>query len=73
MPVWDNAARAASIDKALEAAFPGVQAHASDEERLTDLLTNLRHWAQAKDIDFEKASQTSNVHFDLEWAKEAQS
>lgn len=38
----------------------------NDSEALTDLLTDLRHWAAANQIDFLKHVDLSEMHFDGE-------
>ena len=35
-------------------------------EDLTDILTDLRHWARCEDVDFEKAVEASRSHFNEE-------
>lgn len=36
------------------------------EETLTDLLTDLRHWAKEQDVSFDICLRTSNEHFKYE-------
>lgn len=38
----------------------------SMEETLIDLLTDLRHWAKTQKVNFDKASETSQMHYDEE-------
>jgi hypothetical protein len=37
-----------------------------DETNLTDTLTNLRHWADANDVDFYRALDSSYEHYLVE-------
>ena len=36
------------------------------DEALTDMLTDLMHWASHKGRDFEQALDTARIHFDAE-------
>lgn len=38
----------------------------SDEERIIDLLTDLRHWCAANDVAFDNAVRISKNHFNDE-------
>lgn len=44
------------------AAVALVQYQGNDREALTDLLTDLRHWCDAHELDFTAADQMAQVH-----------
>lgn len=37
-----------------------------DQVWLTDMLADLRHWAAAEKLDFDRALATSQIHFNCE-------
>ena len=39
-------------------------------EWLTDLLSDLRHWARINDVDFDKSADLSRAHFNAEFDEE---
>jgi len=40
------------------------------QDRLTDMLTDLRHWARQNGLDFDEASRVSSMHFEAEVEEE---
>lgn len=36
------------------------------QDRLADLLADLRHWAQQNDLDFDEANRVGEMHFEAE-------
>jgi hypothetical protein len=71
----DNEHRAECAETAVRA-YAAVKEHnATDccdfssedaQERLTDMLADLRHWARAGGLDFADAVRTSEMHFEAE-------
>lgn len=50
---------------------PGVDGTPSEQASLlTDILTDLRHWARCEEVDFEKCLTTSEVNFNVELEEE---
>ena len=75
----DNDHRRQSAEAALQAYWeitsgsdvPGVDGTPSEQASLlTDILTDLRHWARCEDVDFEKCCITSEVSFNVELDEE---
>lgn len=44
----------------------GTRLPTADEESLCDLLTDLRHYCAARDVDFATALRRSHMHFEAE-------
>lgn len=42
------------------------------QDRLTDLLADLRHWASQNGLDFEQSLRSSQSHFECELDEEAE-
>ena len=40
------------------------------ESNINDLMTDLRHWCHASELDFEEALRVSQYHFDAEILEE---
>jgi hypothetical protein len=52
---------------AIEAHNDATRNHDEDHETdVADLLTNLRHWCRAQDVDFSQAVRTSLMHYNAE-------
>lgn len=67
----DNQARAFAGSLAFEAyqrakGLVGNPSPQSPEETLTDLLSDLRHFADAADIDFDTANRVAQDHYEFE-------
>jgi hypothetical protein len=67
----DNQARAAAASQAVEAYQNAKQGTLgwlprSAEEILTDLLSDLRHFADATGIDFDTANRIAQDHYEFE-------
>ena len=75
MKTHNNADRAHAAELAL-VAFAGymesrkleelADSRQSNNEWLTDILTDLRHWARVEGLDFDNAVQLSEGHFQCE-------
>ena len=57
---------AAYAEQAIAGYLTATGPHGDDEETLTDLLVDLRHWAKAQKIDFAAAVETSDLHWSME-------
>jgi hypothetical protein len=75
---WGNKERTAAAEAAAAtfAEISGQDMGADSEERgdiLTDLLCNLRHWAEANDLDWGEADRKGQYHYLFEVNEEAES
>ena len=65
-----NSERAARV----EGVLIGYAGEAEDSEaNLNDLMTDLRHWCHASEMDFDKAVKASQYHFAAEMLEEESS
>ena len=56
-----------NLDKIIEAVdLFSERGENSTEESINDLLTDLRHFCQVEEIDFDKAAEMSEIHFNCE-------
>lgn len=63
----DNHSRAEAAGAAIEAHCDATNSYENDSiEDLTDLLTNLRHYAKQHGLSFATALRLSRQHFDAE-------
>jgi len=64
----DNESRALAADVALVAYTGDDEVRQGEEKRstLTDLLTDLRHWARLNGVDFDTANNSAEIHFNVE-------
>lgn len=63
----DNSARIKAVQHGLDAHQDATKDYdSSPEEAVIDLLTNLRHYCHASDIDFTQAVRISKYHFEAE-------
>ena len=76
-----NFVRARNAEPALQAYWKetsgadvdGIHGTPSEQaELLTDLLTDLRHWARAEEVDFQRCSDMAETHFNCELDEENQ-
>ena len=57
-----------------ESVVIGYAGEADDNEaNINDLLTDLRHWCHASELDFDKAVKASQYHFAAEMLEEEDS
>jgi hypothetical protein len=76
-----NSQRAACGEAAVKA-YASVKEHnttdyfdfasESPQERLTDLLVDLRHWARSNNLEFADADRIADSHFECELDEEAE-
>lgn len=54
------------VERAAMAIEIGVLDHENERDQLVDMLTNLRHYAEARGLDFVTCLDSSEMHWDAE-------